>query len=165
MSDKTNLIVSLVAALSLMTTAGMSMAQTPLKKTIDLGDDTRLSIAEGNDRSLTVSITSGGQVTESYTVGNAAVDPAEIKRQKFCQDCVPAYFIPAYDRTSTYGATTGIVVWNPAWWRLSILPLTRPMAEDKNGDGISEIVDHEVVDGQPRETVYRFDRGFLRNVN
>ena len=165
MSNKTNLILTLVAALWLITATGMSMAQTPLKKTIDLGDDTRLSIVESNDRSLTVSITSGGQITESYTVGNAAVDAAEITRQKFCKDCVPAYFIPAYDRTSTYGATTGIVIWNPAWWRLSILPLTRPMVADKNGDGISEIVDHEVIDGQPKETVYRFDRGFLRSAN
>lgn len=155
--------IAFIIAMSLAIIAGTTsaMAEQQFVKVIDLGEGERLHISDSEDGLLTVAVTNDGNVIESYSLANAFTDEASIKRQKFCAECETSYFIPAYDRSSTYGATTGIVVWNNPWWRLSILPLSRADAEDSDGDGVSEIVDYTVVDQQERKTIYRFDNGIL----
>ncbi len=141
--------------------AGFALAEMAFEKVIDLGEGEQLRISDNADSVLTLTLTSDGQLSESYSLANASTDEDSITQHKFCAECEPAFFVPAYDRSSTYGATTGIVVWNNPWWRLSILPLSRADAEDSDGDGVSEIVDYTVVDQQERKTIYRFDNGFL----
>lgn len=148
-------IVALIAG------ASIAVAEARFAKSFDLGERTTLRIGDGADRTLTVTLLTEGRVSEAYTLGNAITDAASIKQVKLCAECEKAYYIPAFDRSSTFGATTGILVWKDSWWRLSVLPFSSAKVEDSDGDGVSEIVDYEVGGGQERKTIYNFDYGLL----
>lgn len=152
---------TIVCALALIIGASVAVAETRFSKSLDLGEGTALSISDNADRTLTVTLLTDGRISEAYTLGNAITDEASIIQVKLCADCHNAYYIPAFDRSSTYGATTGIVVWKDSWWRLSVLPFSTAQIEDTDGDGISEIVDYERGGGQGPKTVYSFDYGLL----
>ncbi len=148
-------------ALALTVVVSAAAAETRFSKNFDLGEGTTLRVGDSADRTLTVTLLTDGQINEAYTLANAMTDDASIIQVKLCADCQNAYYIPAFDRSSTYGATTGIVVWKDSWWRLSVLPFSTAQIEDTDGDGVSEIVDYERGGGQGPKTVYNFDYGLL----
>ncbi len=148
-------------AFALIAGVSVAVAESRFAKNLDLGEGTTLRVGDSADRTLTVTLLTDGQISEAYTLANAMTDDASIIQVKLCADCQNAYYIPAFDRTSTYGATTGIVVWKDSWWRLSVLPFSTAQIEDIDGDGISEIVDYERGGGQGAKTIYSFDYGLL----
>ena len=124
-----------------------------------LGDGTTLHVGESSKTgSVTAVILSGEDVQEAVTIGNASL--GDVVKGKFCVDCPPAYFIPAHDRTSTYGATTGIVVYPTGpWWEISILPLPVAGISSPDAAGISWLNSTNPADGTI--TRYSFQDGFL----
>lgn len=152
---------TLAFAIALIAGVSLALAETRFSKELDLGEGTMLRIGDSADRALTVTLLTEGRVSEAYTLGNAITDAASIKQVKLCAECEKAYYIPAFDRSSTFGATTGILVWKDSWWRLSVLPFSTAKVEDSDGDGVSEIVDYEIGGGQERKTIYTFDYGLL----
>jgi hypothetical protein len=141
----------------------MSAPATAADPSFDLGDGNTLQVAAAKDTgTLTVSILSGQSLVESVTIGNAGVDAGKIKVGKFCGKCEPAYFVPAYDLSSTYGATTGIVVWKRKWWSISILPFDLADSEGPDSNGVLRLVDIKIVSGRAIRTRYTFVDGFLR---
>jgi hypothetical protein len=129
---------------------------------IDLGDGNSLLITTDKvARTATVTLKNNGDLTESITLGNAGVDDGAAKAYKFCGDCTAAYFVPVYDLTSTYGATTGIVVWEGGWWSLTALPLSVANVEGPDKRGVYWLTDTSVIDGKASVEAYWFDSGFL----
>jgi hypothetical protein len=115
---------------------------------------------EQEELTVRVVLKQNGKELLSVGVGNAGLEPEAIEQVKFCADCDPAYFIPVYDASSTYGAITGVLAWSSGtWWSLSILPLIRPAVEDPDGDGIYALVDY-IPRSNERE-LYDFQNGFI----
>lgn len=142
-------------------------SQEPLGNTmIELGADYAVGIAAvPHENAVTIRLTYGDQLVQAVTVGNATVAPGTVKKARLCAGCPVSLFVPAYDLTSTYGAVTGIVAWpDGGLWNLSILPLSRPHLRS-TGMGHYEIVDTRRVDGQTRESRYRFTSGFLAPIH
>ena len=96
------------------------------------------------------------------TLGNAGVDAAAVKPYKLCAGCSAAYFIPVHDLTSTYGATTGIIVWEGGWWSLTVLPLSVAGVAGPDKRGVYWLTDTNRLDGKTRVDKYWFDDGFLK---
>jgi hypothetical protein len=116
----------------------------------------------GKTGAVTAIILDARDVQEAVTIGNASL--GDVVRGKFCIDCLPAYFIPTHDRTSTYGATTGIVVYPLGpYWEMSILPLPVAGVSDPDANGISWLKDTDPNDGTV--TRYSFKDGFLTAAN
>ena len=127
--------------------AGEEVAQ------IQLAGDVGYTLSvEKEELAVRVAIKQGNTEWLSVGVGNAGIDPEAIELVKFCADCDPAYFLPVYDASSTYGAVTGVLAWsNGSWWSLSILPMVRPYVEDQDGDGV-----HSLIDSLPNGTEVEF---------
>ncbi|MBN1115309.1 MAG: hypothetical protein JXA66_08205 [Oligoflexia bacterium] len=91
-------------------------------------------------------------------VKNASVNDELIKKISLTGKNSEDYFITAYDKTSTFGAQTNIVVYeNGTSWSVIKAPFKRGLAEDRNNDGV-----YEVVDYYPVEKIYLFENGVFR---
>ena len=78
-----------------------------------------------------------------WSAENARYYP-DIRPIKLCRGTEPAYFIGAWDRSSTYGHTTGFVLWKfnfGGGWNISKLPLGRADIEVPDAEGVSTIID------------------------
>jgi len=65
------------------------------------------------------------------------------------------YFITAWDRGSTFGAQTNVVVWKSGTgWSLVTTPFLRGFVEDKELTGR-----YDLVDTFPEEKHYQFEQG------
>ena len=130
---------------------------------IDLGDRSTLTVSSDEaTRSVTVTLANDAELQESVTLGNADVKPDQIKTYKFCSSCSPAYFVPVFDRTSTYGATTGIIVWQGGWWSLTVLPLSVAGVAGPDKHGAYWLTDTSKLNGHTRVDRYLFVDGFLK---
>lgn len=116
-------------------------AKEEAQKTILLNGQFYLKVVEQPDLSTVVSITSDERTYHMATVENAAV--SQVKKVRFCRSCPESCFIALYDRSSTYGATTGIIAWQgrEGGWYLQVLPFSIAGIEDKDNDGVFELVD------------------------
>ena len=130
---------------------------------IDLGDrNTLIVTTDGAAKTATVTLMNDGDLTESVTLGNVGVDETAVKAYKLCAGCSAAYFIPVYDLTSTYGATTGVIVWEGGWWTLSVLPLSVAGIGGPDKRGVYWLTDTSRLDGKVKVENYWFDDGFLK---
>jgi len=134
-------------------------------QTIDLGDNTVLQIAvnDGSGAS-TLSLYQGKSLIQAVTIGNAVVDPAAVVAREFCSGCPLAYFVPARDRTSTYGAVTGVMAYKlGAWWSFSILPLAVAGVAGPDSTGVFWLTDTTKTDRKTAVRNYAFGSdGILR---
>ena len=123
------------------------------------GEVARMSTDEGAE-TITVTITSSERLSESVTIGNATFDPDKVQKVILCPGCEQTYFIAAHDRSSNYGATTGLVLWPSGccgmWWKISILPLEVAGIEEPDSAGVAML-----TDGQSPGARFRFREGFL----
>ena len=131
-------------------------------KKIKLSTDYILTVHENQDGSITLDL-SQYYLIKSIKIGNAAIKNELIKKVNLDRDNKDEYFITVYDRSSTYGAQTNIILWDEgAGWDMLCAPFKRGFIEDENKDGIYEIVDKsEVVDGYPVKKIYHFHKGFF----
>ncbi len=124
-----------------------------------------LKVMEQEDLSAVVEINSDEQAYHIVTIENAGI--SEVKKVKLCKSCKESYFIALYDRSSTYGSTTGIVAWQNGWdnWFLMVLPFSVAGIEDENNDGVFELVDQysEKTENKfyPVKMKYRFMDGLI----
>lgn len=153
-------------AVTAMTIGGIALTAAPGRAdaeamTIQLNERHTATIATDEDAgTLTATIFSGGELSTSVTLGNASFHPHSVKQVVLCRGCDPSYFIPAWDRSSTYGATTGLVLWGRGWWTISILPLSVAGIEDPDGDGVTMLRDFfRNYDNEPVR--FTFKRGRL----
>ncbi|MCP3875393.1 MAG: hypothetical protein GY699_19845 [Desulfobacteraceae bacterium] len=111
------------------------------EKTFQLNYSFSLKVMEQEDLSAIVEISSDEQAYHIVTIENAAI--GEVKKVKLCKSCKDSFFIALYDRSSTYGSTTGIVAWQNGWdnWYLMVLPFSVAGIEDEDNDGVFELVD------------------------
>ncbi len=140
---------------------GPAMAQ----PAFDLGDgaSTLAVKADAKARTVTVTLLNDSDLQQSITIGNAGVKMNEVVVRKLCATCTPAYFIPAYDLTSNYGAITGIVAWTGGgWWNLSILPLSIAKVAGPDAHGVYWLDDTSSMNGKVVSSRYSFEDGFLK---
>ena len=134
-----------------------------LEPPFDLGDGNGLTVtADAAARTVTVTLMNDSALQEAVTLGNAGVNQDDIARYKFCSTCSPAYFVPVYDLTSTYGATTGIIVWQGGWWNLTVLPLSVAGVGGPDKRGVYWLTDTATLNGKTTTDRYWFDYGFLK---
>ena len=137
----------------------------PAEKTFQLSYSCQLKVMEQLDLSTVVEINVDEQAYHIVTIENAAI--SEIKKTRLCETCKESYFISLYDRSSTYGSTTGIVAWQNGWdnWYLRVLPFILALIEDENNDGVFELVDQysEKTENKfyPVKMKYRFRDGLI----
>lgn len=157
----TRWFVALVVLLSALQAA----AAKPFVSRIQLGQSSALVIRAHDDRRLavTLEIVREGAPQDRVTIANAMVDAAHIVRGHFCAACEDgdAIFIRVPDRSSTYGATTGVLAWQDGWgtWRLQVLPFSVADVEDVDNDGVLEIFDRY---RHAERIYYRFENGLLQ---
>jgi hypothetical protein len=126
-------------------------------KTIPLSDNCVLKINESPNQSLTIGLYQYGNLTKSISIGNANTKDELIVPTRFDSKGGKYYFITAYDRSSTYGAQTNIVLWeNGATWEMISAPFIRGFLEDRDKDGVFEIVER-----YPKDRVFAFDNGLF----
>ena len=135
------------------------------EKTFRLNSRLLLKVMEQEDLSAVAEITYDGRAYHIATIENAAI--SEVRKVRLCSDCKENYFISLYDRSSTYGATTGIVAWQNEWgnWRLQVLPFSVAGIEDENKDGVFELVDFHSGKTEnkfcPAKIKYKFRNGLV----
>ncbi|CAN0403156.1 unnamed protein product, partial [Laminaria digitata] len=76
------------------------------------------------ERTLTLSLYQGTSMVQSLALGNASFNSEDVKAVVLCRDCAPSYFIPAWDRSSTYGAVTGLILSGDIGWSVTTLPFS-----------------------------------------
>lgn len=133
----------------------------------DLGSDYAVEATyDAEQLSVTVSLRWADQLALAVTLGNANVAHEGTKLVRLCKGCERVLFIPAYDLSSTYGATTGILAWSSGdSWSLSILPMVRPNVVDEDRDGIFELVDSLPTKPEPTIRRFQFSEGFVTPVD
>lgn len=83
-----------------------------------------------------------------------------IKKVNLDSDSGLEYCITLYNIGSTYGSQTNIIVWdNDDTWDYCVAPFEKGEVEDRNNDGIYEIVEYYSKYG--KEGVYSFDKGYF----
>lgn len=114
------------------------------KKTITLSNDYFLKIVESIEKeTVTVHLIHNEKVVKSIVVDNASLDDDNVQRVNLDGSGELDYFLTAYDRSSTYGGQTNIIVWNSGRiWDMCEGPFQRGFAEDRNHDGITEVVEY-----------------------
>jgi hypothetical protein len=129
----------------------------------ELNDEYRLETSFDPETSVaTVTLFYRDKLSSSVSIGWANIAYDSVAFAKMCADCEPVLFVPAYDLSSTYGATTGIIAWQRNDdWSLSILPLSRPFLEDEDGDGIFALMDSLPTKPEPTEELYDFREGLI----
>jgi hypothetical protein len=109
------------------------------------------------DRTVVIEIafTDQRQIVKRYTVGNAWVERDFVQALNLDpSNNDPEYLIRIPDRSSTFGAETGIIVYRLQWWEFLLIPDDRFTAEDTDGDGIAEIKCERI-----QKKVYSLARG------
>jgi hypothetical protein len=111
------------------------------EETFQLNSSDSLKVIEQENLSTSVEINVYKQVYKLVTIENAAI--SKVQKIKLCEGCKESYFISLYDRSSTYGSTTGIVAWQnrSGNWSLMTLPFRVAGVVDDNKDGVFKLVD------------------------
>jgi hypothetical protein len=137
-------------------------ADGPTSATYDLDEDYSIETSfDANANAVTIALYYDDDFYRSVTLGNADIAYEDVAFATLCADCEELLFIPAYDRSSNYGATTGIIAWQDnGYWELTILPLVRPYLDDEDGDGISVLTD-SLPTKPPTDEQYDFHEGLL----
>jgi hypothetical protein len=111
------------------------------------------------DRTVVVEIAFADQrhIVKRHTVGNAWVERGFIQTLNLGRsNDDPEYLVRVPDRSSTFGAETGIIVYRLQWWEFLLIPDDRFTAEDIDGDGVVEIKCERI-----QKKVYSLARGVL----
>ncbi|MCP4382822.1 MAG: hypothetical protein GY798_15615 [Hyphomicrobiales bacterium] len=128
---------------------------------IQLGGDEAARIATDEAAvTLTVTLTYNDRMTTALTIANASFTPQDVKPVILCRQCEPTYFIAAWDRSSTYGATTGLVLWKRGWWNIAVLPMSVAGIEGPDKNGVSVLIESSDrgTDGGPARFGFRDGR-------
>ncbi len=117
----------------------------------------RLVIREVLQSDLVLSLEKPGRMTQSITVENANIAKELIEEVVLVKGEEKLYFLTAFDRSSTYGAQTSILLWqNKGRWQMTEAPYVRAVVEDLDGDGIFEIVETYL-----KKKSYSFSKGLF----
>jgi len=123
-------------------------------KTIEVSNNYSLKINESKDNTLVFELFFKKSLKKTAVVKNASTKDDLIKKVVLSKENID-YFITAYDKTSTFGAQTNVIVWRSGLkWSMVVAPFTRGFVEDRDKDGIYELVDY-----YPAEKIYSFRNG------
>lgn len=132
-------------------------AATLFHKTIVLTNHFKLVIVELGNDSLTLTLFQSKHAKKNILVENASTNASLIQKEKVCNSGESIYFITAYDRDSTYGAQTSIIVWQSgSVWKMVKAPFARGSLKDTGRLGI-----YEIIDDYPKKKTYCFHDGKL----
>ena len=143
---------------SILGTQGLS-AESQFNTTLELRNNFQLNIKETEDYSLTLTLSQANKIKETLTIENANTKMKLIQKEKLCKACEYIYFITAYDRSSTYGSQTNIIVWQSNQiWKIFKAPFERGFLE-KSSNG-----EYKIIEYLPKKTTYHFQQGKLIEV-
>ncbi len=126
--------------------------------TLVLTNDFQFNIQENKNHSLILTLSQGNKIQERLIIENANTKLKYIQKEKLCKECKGIYFITAYDRSSTYGAQTSIILWQlNQTWKVFKAPFTRASLEKTINDEY-KIIEHWPY---PKKTIYHFEQGKL----
>ena len=125
-------------------------------KTLQLSKNYSVKITEfASKQTVVFQLINNGKAIKTITVPNSSTDQRLVKKLNLNGVGNLDYFIIAYDLTSTFGAETDIIVWdNGTVWDMCKAPFISGSPEDRNADGI-----YEMIDTYPEEKCYFFDNG------
>jgi hypothetical protein len=129
---------------------------------IRLDDANRLVLREKNKGSMAVvEIVFGQRVVQSYEIGNALVEKVSINAVHLDPGHAQTeYLVRIPDRSSTFGAEKGIIVYRLQWWEFLLVPDDRFQVEDIDGDGFAELRCDRI-----QNKTYSLVHGVLREKN
>ncbi len=114
-----------------------------------------LKIEESTYGILTFDLFQNSILIKSIPIENSTMNDEMIELTHFDSKGGKYYFITAYDRSSTYGATSNIVVWESgSHWDMILTPCVYGRIEDRDNDGVFEIIDEF-----SSERIYKFENG------
>jgi len=124
-------------------------------------DDLNLLVVrrDGEDHRVAVEIVFADKigVVKNHTIRNALVEGVSVEAVQ----CDPSnddteYLIRIPDRSSTFGAVTGIIAYRLQWWEFLIIPDDRFRVQDIDTDGVAELMCDRI-----QKRTYSLFRGVL----
>jgi len=128
---------------------------------INLKNSYLLEIKERNDI-VRIVLYKNKNLIKGIDIGNAGIRDDLIKQVELDgnRENGKEIFITVYDKDSTYGAQTNIVLWKQGiHWNMQSAPFLRGFIIDVNQDDIFEIVDY-----YPEKNIYIFRDGLFINI-
>lgn len=125
---------------------------------IRLDEQTSLVVRHKKEsHAVVVELVYGDEIVQSYAISNGMagkdliqavhLDPSSADKE---------YLIRIPDRSSTYGAETGVIVYRLGWWAFLLIPDDQFRVEDVDGDGVAEIICERI-----QNKTFRFVHGVL----
>lgn len=94
---------------------------------------------------------------KKYTLGNVLYNSVSVREVDIDNsNRHKEYLITMPNKSSTYGAETGLIVHWLGWWRFLVIPDDRFIVKDLDNDGISEIHCERL-----QQKVYAMEKGIL----
>lgn len=147
-------LVLLLILILLGANVGLTGKERLFSKDIVLDNDCVLKVRETIAEAVSIKLFCTGRLVQRAGIPSADIRDENIQKVIFTGN-VQAYFLTAWDRYSTYGAQTNVIIWKCAnKWALVEAPFTRGFAEDRDKDGVFELIDY-----YPTERMFRFDNG------
>lgn len=137
---------------------------------IALDDELTLFVRTPEAGKVVAEIYRGDVFMQGLMFGNALFDDGDLKRVRLCPGCGEVVFLAISDRSSTYGAVSGVIVWRDERsfprWEMTELPLMRPYVTEPDAKGLSRLMDDAMDSAKRPLTVeYRFRDGSLERVS
>ena len=140
--------------------AGPTQAATPQTWTVELESDAQVVITQSVEfGEVAIEVIEGDKVVDGAFVENAQISDDDIRKAKLCASCEESVFVNPWDSTSTFGATTGFIIWRQDGWRITTLEWLRVGLDDLEQDGVFEIVYLPIRDSV--EARFHFEDGNL----
>lgn len=112
---------------------------------------------KNESHAVVVELVYGDEIVQSYTVSNGMAETDLIQAVHLdTSSADKEYLIRIPDRSSTYGAETGVIVYHLGWWAFLLIPDDQFRVEDIDGDGVAEIICERI-----QKQTFRFVHGVL----
>jgi hypothetical protein len=160
--NKLRSVLPKLVAVFMLILSSVSLAENQrlFSKDILLGDGCTLKVRETKSEAVSIKLFCADRLVKKSEIPWAGIREDNIQKVTL-RGNIQVYFITAWDRSSTYGAQTNIVVWKAQdKWSFVEAPFERGFVVDKDKKGVFDLIDYYQT-----EKVYRFDNGRFIEIN